>query len=163
MRYKPVVERFNKKNLPVSVLLEGTFSSFFQNKVTPEMTQGLQKLGMDFQPTSQPTKMLVVSDGDMAKNFINRKDNSYQPLGYNPYMRYKFANKDFLLNALEYMIDEDGVIAARTKEVKLRLLDKVKAQEGKTKWRMINLFLPLLFLFIFGFAYNYMRRRRFAS
>ena len=163
LRYPPVVERFNKKHLPVGVLLEGEFPSFFQNKVTAEMAQGLQQLGMDFKPQSSATKMLVVSDGDIAKNFINRQDNSYKPLGYNPYMRYKFANKDFLLNALEYMIDEKGVIAARTKEVKLRLIDKVKAQEGKIKWQLINIVLPLIFLLIFGVGYNYWRRQKYAQ
>ena len=85
-----------------------------------------------------------------------------KPLGYNEFVRYKFANKDFLLNIFEYLLDDNGIIAARNKEVKLRLLDKVKTQEEKKKWQLFNIALPLVFLLGFGILYNFMRRRKFA-
>ena len=82
-------------------------------------------------------------------------------MGYNPYQRYQFANKDLALNMIEYLLDPDGVVAARGKEVKLRLLDRVGAQNSAAAWRLLNIGLPLVFLLLFGLAYNYIRRRRF--
>ena len=84
-------------------------------------------------------------------------------LGENPYERYTFANKDFLLNAIEYLKDEGGIIEARSKEVKLRLMDTTKAASEETMWQLVNIVLPLLFLGVFGFAYNYWRRRKYAG
>ena len=109
------------------------------------------------------TKMIVVADGDVAKNFLNPSGDGYQPVGFNPFERRVFtANNNFLINAVEYLIDEKGVIEARGKDVKLRLLDTVKAKAEETKWQMINIVLPILFLLLFGLLYNWMRRRRYA-
>jgi ABC-2 type transport system permease protein len=105
---------------------------------------------------------LVVADGDIAKNIVDYRNNTYQPLGYNPFVRYQFANKNFLLNTIDYMLDEEGITAARMKEVKLRLLDKTKIQEEKTKWQVINILIPLVFLVVFGLLFNYLRQRKFA-
>ena len=161
-RYKVDPSKFNKGPQPVAVLLEGTFPSFFNNRVTNQMMEGLNEIGQPFKAKSVDTKMLIVSDGDMIKNLVlpNRQT---RPLGYDQYMRYTFANKDFLINAIEYLIDDSGVIVARAKEVKLRPLDTVKISQEKTKWQLINLVLPLVFLGIFGFVYRYLRKRRYAG
>jgi len=107
--------------------------------------------------------MLIVSDGDVIRNAINKKENKIEQLGYNPYERYTFANKDFLLNAVEYLLDTDGVIASRSKEVRLRLLNKTKARGEKMKWQLVNIVLPLLLLGIFGGVFTFLRRRRYAA
>jgi len=133
----------------------------YENRVTENMGKMLEEIGQPFRPESKPTKMLIVSDGDVIRNAINKKENKIEPLGYNPYERYTFANKDFLLNAVEYLLDTDGVIASRSKEVRLRLLNKTKAREEKTKWQLVNIALPLLLLGIFGGAFTFLRRRRY--
>jgi len=163
LKYPPEAGRFNKGKLPLAVLLEGEFSSAFKGIVAPEMLQGLQQLGRPFKDKAVlGAKMLVVADGDIAKNIVDYRNNTYQPLGYNPFVRYQFANKNFLLNTIDYMLDEEGITAARMKEVKLRLLDKTKIQEEKTKWQVINILIPLVFLVVFGLLFNYLRQRKFA-
>lgn len=153
---------FDKKQIPVAVLLEGVFPSYFENRVTQEMQDGLQQIKQDFKPQSVPTRMVVVSDGDVARNFINAKTGAPLPLGYNPIDRFTYSNKDFLINAVEYLRDETGLIAARGREVKLRLLDTNKAKEEETFWTVINIVGPLIMLGIFGFVYTWLRRRRYA-
>ena len=159
----PPVERFNKPHQPVAVLLEGVFPSLYENRVTENMNKMLTEIGQPFRAESKPTRMMVVADGDVARNAVNRAENKIQPLGYNPYERYTFANKDFLLNAVEYLLDTDGIIASRSKEVRLRLLNKTKAREEKTKWQLVNIVLPLVLLGMFGGVFTFLRRRRYAS
>ena len=163
-RYKLDPAQFNKGNIPVAILLEGEFPSAFKGIVAPETIQGLQRLGLQYKEKADPgAKMLVVADGDIAKNIIDYRNNTYQPLGYNPFEKYQFANKSFLLNTIDYMLDDEGITAARMKEVKLRVLDKAKIEESKSKWQIINILLPLIFLVVFGLLFNYMRQRRFAQ
>lgn len=162
LRYEPEPDRFNKPNQPLAVLLEGTFPSFFENRVTNEMQASLNQLNMTYKSESVPTKMMVISDGDIAKNPVNPQTGAFAPLGFNRYDRYTYANKDFLVNSIEYLLDEEGVIEARTKEVKLRLLDAYRARNEKTWWQFVNIVLPLLFLTAFGIIFQYLRRRKFA-
>lgn len=162
LRYELDPQRFNKPSQPLAVLLEGTFPSLYENRVTNEMLAGLQQLNIEFKQQSSPNRMIVVSDGDIAKNAFNPKEQSFKPLGLNEFENYQFANKDFLVNALEYLLDANGVIAARGKEVRLRLLDTVRADAEATKWQLLNIVVPLAFLAVFGLIYNWIRRRRFA-
>lgn len=164
LKYPVQPEKFNKGKLPLAVLLEGEFQSAFKGIVSPETLQGLQQLGRPYKEKSSPdAKMLIVSDGDIAKNITDYRNNTYQPLGYNPFVKYQFANKNFLLNTIDYMLDDEGITAARMKEVKLRVLDKAKIDNEKTKWRVINILIPLVFLVVFGLMFNYMRQRKFAQ
>ncbi|RME98512.1 MAG: gliding motility-associated ABC transporter substrate-binding protein GldG [Bacteroidetes bacterium] len=153
--------KFNHEPMTLAVLLEGTFASFYENRVTEDNLAVLQQVGIEFKPASVPNRMIVVADGDIAANPV-RKDGSYLPLGYNPYSKYQFANKDFLVNALEYLLDEGGVIDARGKEVRLRLLNKERAQAEATRWQLLNIGLPLLLLGVFGLLYTMQRRRHYA-
>jgi ABC-2 type transport system permease protein len=163
LRYDMDPSKFNKPPQPLAMLLEGVFPSPYENRVTEGMLAGLRELGMEYKAVSEPTRMIVVSDGDIAKNRVNLAQQSFSPLGYNEFERYLFANKDFLLNAIEYLIDDAGVIEARGKEVRLRLLDTTRASQEKSFWQMLNIGLPLVFLGIFGLAYNGLRRRRFGG
>ncbi len=162
LRYKAEPEKFNKGFQPLAVMLEGEFPSLYENRVTTEQTTVLQQLGLQYAPLSKKTKMLVVGDGDIARNEYDFKQNAMLPLGYNRFVNYKFANKDFLQNAIEYMLDDKGIIAARSKEVKLRLLDKEAATENATALRFANILLPLLLVGLFGFLFMWLRKRRFA-
>lgn len=154
-------EKFNKPPQPLAVLMEGAFRSRYENRVTEAMLEGLNELGMEFKAASEPTKMIVVADGDIAKNKTNPAQQSFSPLGYNEFERYLFANKDFVVNALEYLLDGQGVIEARGKEVRLRLLDTVRARQEKTFWQSLNILAPLAFLGLFGLGFNWLRRRRY--
>ena len=163
LRYAPEVDKFNKQYLPIGVLLEGQFPSLYQNRVSEEMRNTQARIGKPFKPVSDPgAAVLVVADGDIAKNPVNPETGATLPLGFNRYENYQFANKDFLLNALEYLQTGGGFLDARGKEIKLRLLDVGKATQEKTKWQLINVALPLALLAIFGGLFNFWRQRRWA-
>lgn len=163
LRYDLQPEKFDKGPQPLALLLEGEFSSMYENRVSAEMLANLENLNMKYQSRSTPTRMIVVSDGDIARNKVNWREQSFSPLGYNDFEQYQFANKDFLINAVEYLLDENGVIEARGKEVKLRLLDTAKAAAEKTKWQVINIAAPLVFMAIFGVLYHWRRKRKYAK
>jgi len=162
-RYEPNETKFNKPSKPLAVLVEGSFTSLYRNRVPVEMEEGLRNIGLSYKEQSVPTQMIVVSDGDVARNNINRSTGEVEPLGYNRFERYTFANTLFLTNAIDYLLDNEGVIEARGREVKLRLLDKVRAKNEKTSWQIFNLVYPLLFLGIFGLLFRFIRRKRFAT
>ena len=161
LRFDPDPEKFNKKRLPLAVLVEGVFPSLYENRITNDMSSVLDQIGETYASQSVPTKMLFVSDGDVIRNWEDGTSGKYHPLGYNPFDRYQYANKQFLLNAIEYLVGEEEIIQARAKEVKLRLLDKVKTKEERNKWQLINILTPLLFLVIMGVVFNYLRRRKY--
>jgi ABC-2 type transport system permease protein len=163
LRDQPNPAVYNKPNLPLAVLLEGNFPSEYENRVTESLLAGLRDLKIEFKKVSEPTRMIVVSDGDIAISRLDRQTQKPLPLGLNPFDKYQYANKQFLMNAIEYLHDDKGVIEARGKEVKLRLLDRVKAKEEKTKWQLINILFPIIGLALFGIIYNWLRRRKYAS
>lgn len=164
LKYAPEPDKFNKGNQNVAVLLEGTFASNYENRVSEEMMSGLRQLGVEYKSQSVPTRMLVISDGDVASNYIrNRAEKQWFPLGFNQNDNQTYANKDLLVNAVEYLIDPKGVIEARSKEVKLRLLDNVRAKSEKTQWQVLNIGLPLLLLGIFAWFFNWRRKRKYAG
>lgn len=145
---------------PIAYLLEGSFSSMFKNRVLPK--EGVNTA--DFKEESIENKILVVSDGDIIRNEIRRG----QPLelGLNPFAddneQQRYANSDFLFNALAYLIDENGLITARTKEIKLRPLDRIKVQNERTKWQLINLLGPIVLLVMFGVIRSLIRKRKYS-
>jgi len=162
-RYKPDKTKFNKPPKPLAVLLEGSFTSVYRNRVPSVMEEGLKSINLTYKEQSEPTQMIVVSDGDVARNNIIPSTGEVEPLGYNKFERYTFANTLFLTNAIDYLLDNEGVIEARGREVKLRLLDKVQAQDEKTSWQIFNLGLPLLCLGLFGILFRIVRKKRFAT
>ncbi len=163
LRYDPEPERFNKPYQPMAVLLEGKFPSLFENRVSPEMEAGLKELGMKFEAVSKETRMIVVSDGDIARNSFNPATGEMRPLGFNQYERRVYANKNFLINCVDYLIEGRGIIEARAREVKLRLLDTVKVRDEKGFWQLINVLLPVVLLVLAGMSYFWFRKKRYAS
>ena len=141
----------------VAVLLEGKFISDFRNRPLPE---GLNEK-IEILPQSKPTKMVVISDGDVFKNQVGA-DGSPYPLGYDHYMKQNFGNKNFLLNIADYLTDDSGLIALRTKEIQIRLLDRARIRGEKLNWQLLNTIAPLVLLVIFAIFQHYIRRRKYA-
>lgn len=164
LKVAPDPSKFNDGNRPVAYLLEGEFESFFKNRLTPEFQSMLDRIGVKFKDKSISAKQIVISDSDFAKNLINTTTGDTEDIGYNKWERrfYK-GNKDFILNAVEYMLDENNILESRSKEIKLRLLDTVRTKQEKSWWQFINVGLPVLLLALFGFVYQYFRKRRYAS
>lgn len=162
LHYKPDPSKFNKPHLPVAVLGEGIFPSLYENRVDESMKSNLANLQLDFKNMSKPTSVLVVADGDIAKNLVDKETGKFSPLGYSKWERKAFnGNKDFLLNSVDYMINPDNVLAARSKEFRIRLLDRVKAENEKMKWQLINIGLPIFLLIITGLINHYIRKKKF--
>jgi ABC-2 type transport system permease protein len=154
---EPDPKAFQGQPKPTAVLLEGQFVSDFKNRPVPE---GMQE-NVTPQGDSKPTKMIVISDGDIFKNQVGA-DGSPYPLGYDHYTRQNFGNKNLLLNIADYMTDDSGLISLRNKEIKLRLLNRARIRNEKLYWQLINTIIPLLLVLIFAIFQHYMRKRRYA-
>ena len=163
LKYPLDPDKFDKGPQPLAMLLEGRFSSRYENRVSSEMLQALEAAGTPFIPQSPDSRMIVVADGDIAKNAVDQQRREVIPLGYNRFARYVFDNKDFLLNSVEYLLDESGVAEARGKNVDLRLLDVARAKTERLKWQLINFGVPLIGLSLFGIAFQAVRKRRYAQ
>jgi len=150
-------ESFSSSFIPVAYLLEGRFTSLFKNRFMPE---GVDQT--DFQDSGQPAKLIVIADGDIVRNDINIRTGQARPLGFDAATNYTFANREFLLNCLAHLTNENGLIQARTKQVKIRPLDKQKVKDERSKWQIINLVLPMLLLIFYGIGRFYWRRKKFA-
>ncbi|MFM2394888.1 MAG: hypothetical protein RLZZ546_2871 [Bacteroidota bacterium] len=164
LKSEPDPSKFNNGDKAVAVLVEGNFESFFKNRVPEDFRQALQKLKTPFIEKSKKTKQIVISDIDFMQNLVNSRTNETEEIGFNKWeIKYYKGNKDFILNSIEYLLDEDGVLESRSKEIKLRLLDKIKVKKERKKWQLINLLLPLLFVALIGIAYHYIRRKRYGK
>lgn len=149
----PNPETYTKGPQTLAVLLEGEFTSVYNNRIKPfQLSEQKEK--------SIPTKMIVISDGDIIKNDLVK--GKPQELGFDRWSGRKFGNKEFLENAVNYLLNDDGLINIRSKEVVIPFLDKQKVADEKTKWQIINIALPLVLLGIFGFIFNYFRKKRYA-
>ncbi len=165
LRYQPDPAKFDKGEQMVGVLLEGTFPSNYENRVSQEMAAELTRAGVQFKPVSEPTRMLVISDGDVAANPTRIDENgeeTWLPLGFNKFERTTYSNKDLMLNAVEYLTDASGVIEARSREVKLRLLDTVRAKAEKSMWQSINIGTSVAFVALFGLFFAWRRKRKYS-
>lgn len=150
---------FNKKQIPLAVLLEGSFTSAFANRVAArkELEPGLQ-----FLDKSEPTKMIVVADGDIIRNRFNMREGSPFPLGFDPKSgEYNPANKTFLLNCVNYLMNDGWLIPLRTKQFKVRLLDKKKTKREAFEWKALNMGLPILLTALLGLVFMQIRKYRY--
>jgi len=163
LQQKPNPIYFNQPNLPAAVLLEGTFESLYKNRMTKEfLAIGDSMSDLKFADHSPASKMIVIGDGDIIRNEL-RKDGSAYPLGYYSVSRQTLANKDFILNCIQYLIDTSGILETRNKEVKLRLLNKMRVQDEKVYWQVFNIILPIALVILFGIGFNYYRRKKYAA
>ena len=146
---------FKNGPLPIGYLLEGKFESMFKNRLTKDTKETFNYK----EKGEKPTKVIVFSDGDIIRNEVSPKKDKILPLGYDRYMRITFANRDLIMNAVDYLIDDSGLMQARTKKVELRPLDKEIIKKDRSKWQLINLLIPIVIVLIFGILYNMKRKR----
>lgn len=140
----------------IAYLLEGKFQSLYKNRLLPNDPNFA-----DFKAESKPTKIIICSDGDLIVNEFSQKTGNPLPLGYDKTTQHTFGNKDFVMNSIDYLIDEDGVIQAKGKEVKLRPLDKLRTRDERTFWQILNIGLPVALVLLFGFILQWTRRRKY--
>jgi len=159
---KPEERMYNKQNIPVAVLLEGSFESLYANRMPPEI---LEDDGIRFTETSAETKMIVFADGDIIRNQMQLSQGNYLPLplGYDKYTRQQFGNKELILNVMNYLTDGSGLISIRSKELSLRLLDRTKIENERTWWQILNTVVPIVLVLIFGITLGVLRKRKYAG
>ncbi|MEN9326441.1 MAG: Gliding motility transrane protein GldG [Bacteroidota bacterium] len=138
--------------IPVAALLEGSFTSMYNNRVLP-FKDGT------FLNKSVPTKMIVISDGDVIKNQIDK--GAPIELGYDKYTGQFFGNKEFILNSVNYLLDDNGLINIRSKDVTLPVLDKQSVHDNYNQTQMLTVALPIVLLAIFGFIFTYLRKKKY--
>lgn len=143
---------FNAGPQNLAVLLEGEFASVYDKRILPFKVT-------NFKTKSSITKMVVISDGDVIKNEVVR--NKPKELGFDQLTGKAFGNKEFLLNTINYLLDDTGLINIRAKEISIAFLDSQKIKDSKGKWQLINIALPLAMLSLFGFAFNYFRKKKY--
>ena len=163
LQTKPNPAYYNQPKLPVAVLLEGEFESVYKNRLSPEFLAAADTVAnLKFAEKSARSKMIVIADGDIIRNQV-RDDSSAYPLGYYMYTKQQFANNSFILNCIEYLIDDSGILETRNKEVKLRMLNTVKIEDEKLKWQLINIALPISLIIILGVAFGFYRRKKYTK
>ncbi len=158
LRQPDLASQFTQANIPVAYLLEGKFSSAFRNRFLPDSAS--QK---DFKADGVRAKLIVVGDGDIASNVVNPRTGQPQPLGFDPFTNTTFASRDLLLNMISYLIDDNGLIQVRSKEISIRPLDKEEITAERTKWQIINIGIPLIALVIFAVIRSFIRKKKFAD
>lgn len=143
-----------KGNFPVAVLLEGQFHSMYENRVLPFKDT-------TFKSSGKNNKMIVISDGDVIKNQL---DKNFQPLelGYDKWTNNLYANKEFMMNCVNYLLDDNGLINIRSKEVDLPLLDKQKVGANYTYSQVVTVAVPIVILLLFGVVFTILRKRKYA-
>ena len=158
----PNEKDFNKSNLPVAVLLEGKFTSVFKNRMIGNLTEDKN---FKIITESVKTKLIVIADADIIRNDVRRvglKETPY-PLGQDKYTGQIFGNKDFLINCLNYLVGDNGIMELRSRELKLRLLNASIIKQGKFKWQLLNIAGPVLIVILAGLLYNFFRRRTYSG
>jgi len=145
----------NKGNKPLAVLLEGSFHSAFENRVLPFKDNSFTAQG-------KPNKMIVVADGDIARNQLDKNMMPVE-LGYDQRTGNLYDNKDFVMNCINYLLDDTGLINIRSKDVELPLLDKEKVYESYAFTQFITIGVPILILLVFGLVFTFVRKRKYSK
>ncbi len=173
----PEDANFKQHDIPVAVLAEGKFTSLFKNRISQSQRDSLSIHGITYSDESADSKMIVVADGDIVLNQWLPVPNDKPiplPMGWNKYTYREYqqqseyakafipvANKEFLLNCVEYLINNPAISETRNKDIVLRLLDSTKVKEQKTTWQFINIALPVLLIILCGFIYQQIRKRKY--
>jgi ABC-2 type transport system permease protein len=160
LQKEPDRRLYNKEYIPVAVILEGSWESLYSNRIPPAIRDDKD---MGFIATGVPGKMIIVGDGDIIKNQLRSSNTGIEPypLGYDRYTGETFGNKEFILNAMNYLVDENGLISIRSRELKLRLLDRTKINESKLFWQLFNTVLPVTIVALLGIAWFIYRKKKY--
>lgn len=157
-KIEPDRRLFTRQNIPVAVLLQGRFKSMFRNRLTPDF---MEIPAMGYREISDSTSMIVISDGDVIKNRFNFNDGTGYPLGYDFYTEMMYANKELLLNCIDYLVGEEGAIASRSRDIKIRKLNVMKIKEEGTRYKLINILLPTGLIVLAGVVIIFVRRNKY--
>jgi ABC-2 type transport system permease protein len=157
MLEQPVPEElYSEPQQNVAVLLEGSFQSLYRNRIAPDVSlpEGFQRRNQGL-----PAAMIVMADGDLIRNQFD-SDGRPLPLGYDRYTGQTFGNEDLILNAVNYLTEDSGIISARVKDVRLRLLDRQRMNDDRLTLQLLNTLLPVSFVMVFGVLRHLWRKRK---
>ncbi|MFO8053696.1 MAG: gliding motility-associated ABC transporter substrate-binding protein GldG [Bacteroidales bacterium] len=157
---KPTKRAFNSGSQNVAVLLEGSFPSVYKNRMPPEITKSKK---MAFRTKSHPTQMIVASDGDIIKNASSARQGNTQPLplGVDKFTGQQYGNEDFIVNAMNYLCDETGLLNVRSRNLEIRIMDRAKIAAQKMQWQIINVVIPVALVLLLSLVWNLIRRRKY--
>jgi ABC-2 type transport system permease protein len=160
LRQKPDQRMFSQKSQNVAYLLKGEFESLYANRMTSGIMDSKE---IGFKASSEPTAMIVVADGDIIRNQFHIPKGYPLPLGFDQYTQVTYGNKEFIENAISYLVDGEGLIEIRSRELKIRLLDINKVNNDALLWQIVNVVLPSAVMVVFGFILAFIRKRKFAK
>ena len=163
LKNAPPAKMFNKPNLNLAVLVEGSFNSLYANRANEKFVKMLQdSVGLEYKATGNKTSIIFISDGDIIRNDTTRQGDLF-PLGFYKYTRQSFANLDLLTNAVDFLCDSSGLVTLNAKNIQLRPLNTPKIKLESKKWKIINLVIPVILIIIFGIAYSFRRIRKYTG
>ena len=158
LRQTPDKRMFPSQGQNVAYLLKGTFPSLYANRISSEIEESAE---MKFLAESVPTSMIVVADGDIIRNQIDIKRRTPLPLGYDQYTENTYGNKEFIENAISYLVDGEGLIDIRSREFKIRLLDPQKKNSQRLRWQLVNILVPTGMVILFGALMAFIRKKKY--
>jgi ABC-2 type transport system permease protein len=158
LSFEPPANQFTKKNVPLAVLVEGEFESIYKNRLTPNI---LNSSEIQFKEKSPQTQQLFISDGDLIRNMYNEKTSEFYALGFDKYTKQIFGNKNFFLNAINYMLDDSGLILSNSKSFKIRLLNAQLIKENQLLIQVANTAFPVLLIMFIGVILHILRKRKY--
>ncbi len=157
---RPDESKFTNPFQTIAVLLEGEFTSLYKNRIPPKIANDS---AIGFKDRSVKTNMIIISDGDVIKNDIIPTTRKPLELGFDKYANQMYGNKNFVLNCVNFLCDDSGLMSVRSRELTLRLLDKKKINSEKLKWQLINTLLPIFIVMLFGAIQNFNRKRKYTQ
>ena len=160
LRQAPDQRMFSSKGKNVAYLLKGSFQSLYANRIPQEIADDQ---ATDFMEESVPTAMIVVADGDIIRNQIDIKTHKPLPLGFDQYTGFTYSNKEFIENAISYLVDGEGLIDIRSRELKVRLLDATKVSHERVKWQVINTLIPIALIILLGLVMAFVRKKKYSK
>jgi ABC-2 type transport system permease protein len=158
----PDQNNFNRAHLPVAILLDGVFPSAFRNRMVSNL---VNDRSFRIKAQSKPTRMIVVADADIIRNDVRREGKTLMPfpLGQDRVSGVTYGNSDFIVNCINYLTDENNLMELRSRELKMRLLNRGKIKNEKLKWQVINIAGPVLLVLIAGLIYNHFRKKIYSG
>ncbi len=160
LRQAPDQRMFSSKSKNVAYLLKGSFPSLYANRIPQEI---IDDQATDFLEESEPTAMIVVADGDIIRNQFDIRTHKPLPLGFDQYTGITYTNKEFIENAISYLVDGEGLIDIRSRELKIRLLDATKISKERVKWQVINTVIPIALIIVLGLVMAFVRKKKYSK
>lgn len=161
LQIAPDIKLFKSHHIPVGLLLEGKFNSLYSGRTSTTIKDSMAAHHYPFLSSCEvPGKMIIISDGDIAVNPYSPTTGPLE-MGRNEFIGYTYANKEFFLNCMDYLVNPTDILQTRSKEYTLRLLDPIKVTAQRSQWQVINIVLPILVMIIFGSIYQQIRKTKF--